>query len=86
MSLSPEQIQQIKEIAELEVRRYFDHYLNEVFPRQLKTAIEAHDSDDRAHGSVEIRLDRAVWVFVGVALASGGMGALVTRFIDSFPK
>jgi hypothetical protein len=76
MSLSPDEV---KEIAELEIRRYFDHYLEKVHPRTLDAAIEAHDSDDKAHGSVEKRMDRAVWVFVGVAVASGGVGALVNE-------
>jgi hypothetical protein len=71
--------EQVKEIAELEVRRYFDHYQTEIFPVQLKTIIEAHDNDDEAHGSVRLRVDRAVWVFIGVAIASGGTGAFLAK-------
>lgn len=84
MSLTTEQVEQVKQIAELEVRRYFDHYQNEVFPEQLKTIINTHDSDDAAHGAVEKRIDRAVWVMIGVAMASGGMGALVSKALAAF--
>ena len=78
MSLTPEEV---KAIAELEVRRYFDHYLEKVHPRMLNVAIRAHDSNDKAHGSVEKRMDRAVWVFIGVAVASGGVGAMVNEVL-----
>lgn len=88
MELSPAQIKHVEEIAELQVRRYFDHYQRDVFPQQLKVIIHAHDSDDKAHGAVEKRLDRAVWVFVGVAFASamGGaaIGPLATKFMMVF--
>lgn len=77
MALSPTQLEQVKEVAELQVRRYFDHYQTEVFPHQLKVIIETHDSDDKAHGSVEKRVDRAIWVFIGVAFASGMGGAFI---------
>lgn len=79
MSLPQENIQQVKEIAELEVRRYFDHYQTEVFPGQLRTIIEAHDADDKAHGSVEARVNRVVWIGLGIAVASGASGALAAK-------
>lgn len=36
-------------VAEITVRRFFDHYLNEVFPEQLTATITAHNSDVTAH-------------------------------------
>lgn len=79
MSLTPEQRQEVKEIAELQVRRYFDHYQTEVFPQQLKTIINTHDSDDKAHGAVEKKVNRAVWVFTGVAAAGGLAGSFASK-------
>ena len=69
------------EIAELEVRRYFDEYLNTAFPRQIaatqeytRCSIEKHNLDDQAHGAVESRFNRFFWVLIGLSLA-GGTGA-----------
>ncbi len=36
-------------IAEVTVRRFFTHYLEEVFPEQLTAAITAHNRDLTAH-------------------------------------
>ena len=79
MTLSENQQKYIHEIAELEVRKYFDHYQTQVFPTQLKSIIDAHNQDQTAHGGVERRVNRAIWILVGVALASGGTGALIAK-------
>ena len=81
MVLSPEDVQQMKQIAELEVRRYFDYYQDEIFPKQLVTIINSHDGDDKAHGGVEIKMNRAVWVLIGVSFTSGGAGAFVAKIL-----
>lgn len=39
----------VKIVAELVVRRYFEHYQLEVFPDQLAQIITAHNSDVAAH-------------------------------------
>ena len=69
------------EIAELEVRRYFDEYLATTFPRQIEALqkdtqcrIEKHNADDQAHGAVEARFNRFFWVLMGLS-GAGGLGA-----------
>jgi hypothetical protein len=61
-----------RRIAELEVRRYFDTYLTTVFPGQVASFITAHTRDPDAHGGVEKRFNRLIWVMVGIAGAGGG--------------
>jgi hypothetical protein len=82
--------QEMQRIAELEVRRYFDTYLRDVWPEQATKMrehthlmIEKHDADDDAHdrvvekvGGVEKRIDRAKWIAVGALAVGGGIGAV----------
>lgn len=76
--------QRVRELAELEVRRYFDHYLQDVLPQQLKalkhhthTTVEAHDNSPDAHGGVEKKVNRFMWMLLGGATFVGGsVGAL----------
>lgn len=78
--------QQIEDIAELQVRRYFDHFLTETLPSILKAerhhmhlTVEAHDAHDDSHGGVEQKFNRVVWMAMGFAAAGGGIGGgLVT--------
>lgn len=73
------------EVAELAVRRYFDHYLTEIWPVQraqiseeFRAAITSHNQDAQAHGGVERRFDRFFWTMMGLATASGmGVGGSV---------
>ena len=75
---TPMTSEKARAIAELEVRRYFDHYLTNVFPRQLEAAIEKHDGDREAHGGVERRFMRVFWIGIGAALATGsGLGYIM---------
>lgn len=71
---------EVENIAELKVRQYCDQ-LTKSFAEQVAQFITLHDSDDKAHGAVEKRLDRAVWIMVGVAFAGGGAGAVVTKVL-----
>jgi len=87
-SLSPAQIQQVELIAEVEVRRYFDHYLNEVFPKQQKAMrehthlmIEKHDSADDAHGGIELKFNRLFWVSAGLVLSGVGAGSFLAKWL-----
>lgn len=81
--------QRVHEIAELEVRRYFDKYLQRVFPEQIKAlkhhthvSIETHDADGKAHGGVERRVNRFFWVLMGGAAVIGsGFGALASKVL-----
>jgi hypothetical protein len=72
MSLSKTDAEQVSTIAELEVRRYFDHYLTEVFPGQVKAVVDAHNNDPNAHGGVATRFNKLVWIGMGAAAMAGG--------------
>lgn len=87
-ALSRAQVREVQQIAELETRRYFDHYLTEVFPRQQRafrehtqSLIRQHDDSENAHGGVEQKFSRAVWLLIGVAVAGGAGGAGLTKLL-----
>lgn len=68
----------MKRIAELEVRRYFDHYLQNILPDQQKagrahthTMIERHDADVEAHDGVARKVNRMVWIGLGAGAVMG---------------
>lgn len=79
--------QRVREIAELEVRRYFDSYLQRVFPEQVKvlkahtlTEVGSHNASPEAHGGVERKVSRFLWLLLGGAtVTGGGFGALVAK-------
>jgi len=68
-----------EQIAELTVRKFFDHYLDEVFPQQLTAAITAHNKDVTAHEKqiktkIQTEVQRLkIWIF-GLIFA-GGIGS-----------
>lgn len=84
MSLSNADRKDIQETAELEVRRYFDHYLENVFPVQVKTMIQQHNLSPKAHGGVERRLNKVLWTIAGIGLAGGGTAAGVAKALGVF--
>lgn len=63
--------EQVKAIAELEVRRYFDHYLEDVFPVQVAAVMDAHNKATDAHGGVLEQFKTVRWILIGAAFASG---------------
>lgn len=81
----------VTEIAELAVRRYFDHYLDEVWPQQetrivesIKAAVTAHDQDPASHTGVARRFDRFFWTLAGLSLGSGvGIGTISTLLLKA---
>jgi len=84
--LNSNQRREVEQLAELQTRRYFDHYLQEVFPQQQKALrehthlmIEKHDASDTAHGRIEQRFNRVVWIAAGVGLAAGASGVGLVR-------
>ena len=84
MPLDQEQVDHVKDIAELEVRKYFDHYLEDTLPTQLKVIISAHNTDDKAHGGVEKKISRFLWVVMGIGIASGASGVLASKALGVF--
>jgi hypothetical protein len=73
-------------IAELEVHKYFDHYLTDIFPRQLADFFEAHNDDSGAHAKqfathvvecpVIKRFDRVKWLAIGLLVACSAAGTV----------
>lgn len=89
-ALNEKQVREVKAISELEVRRYFDHYLNTVFPEQAEALrthsevqVESHNDDREAHGGVEKRLNKMVYLAIGAAGAGGtGLGISIPQLLS----
>jgi len=86
--LTQPQYREVQQIAELEVRRYFDHYLKDVWPEQQQALkdyaaarVQAHDDSETAHGKVERRVNRIVWMILGAAVAGAGAGGGLVRLV-----
>ena len=88
--LNENQRREVQHTAELEVRRYFDHYLNNVWPKQqvelekhCRKRIEVHDKSPEAHGAVARKFNRVFYVALGVAVGSGAGGFGLARLLTS---
>lgn len=81
--LSEREEGQVAEIAELTVRRYFDNYLNEVFPKQIAAVVEAHNAAADAHGGIRETFSKHKWLVMGF-IAGGGIatGAGIERLFS----
>ena len=72
------------------IQQYFDHYLGQVFPDQLKQAITAHNQDVEAHkkqirGAVQSESLRVrIWVMGVVFVCGLGGGVGVGKLIGFF--
>jgi hypothetical protein len=89
-ALNTAQAREAKLIAKEEVREYFDYYLRVIVPQQrdserelVEMKIAAHDEDDDAHGGVEIRVSRLMWVIAGAALAGGGAAGGIAQLLQA---
>jgi hypothetical protein len=88
--LNADQEREAARIAEIETRRFFDNYLQRVWPQQhaallqaMQQGIRLHNEDKEAHGRVELKFNRAFWVLLGMAAASGaGAVGLVRLFLS----
>lgn len=85
MTMTDQDCEKIKMMVELGVRRYFDHYLLEVFPDQVHQIVRSHDRDSSAHGGAISQFLRFKWTLIGFVFGSGaiagtGLTALV-RFL-----
>lgn len=73
-------------IAEVTVHRYFDHYLEVIFPKQLTTAITAHNKDVTAHTQQIRKAVRAesarikLWLMGLIFTGGFGGGLVLARF------
>ena len=79
MGLSDDQRAEVSDLSELAVRRYFDHFLEEVLPRFFTS----HDSDCEAHNGVAKKLERFKWLLVGLSFGVGvGGGIGLTKLVS----
>lgn len=87
--MNGDECKKMEMVAELTVQRFFDHYLEEVFPKQLSATILAHNQDVTAHapqikGAVETAAARLkLWVY-GLMFGGGvGAGAGITAVVNA---
>ena len=71
----------VQRIAELEVRRYFDYYLVNVWPQQVQelreqiaASVATHNDNRESHGGVESKVNRALWQVGGASAVVGLLG------------
>lgn len=85
MGLSDDQRQEVTTIAKLTVHEYFDHYLEEVFPKSITTILDAHDHNCAAHNSVAKRFGQLKWLLTGLAFGGGiGGGVGLSKLLALF--
>lgn len=91
-ALSEAQVREVQQIAELETRRYFDHYLRDIWPVQAQAlrdqtlqAVRLHNETKDAHGGVEMKLNRFIWLMLGASsvggVASGSIISLLKQVL-----
>jgi hypothetical protein len=80
--MSPEELREMSDLAKLRIHEYFDHYLTDTFPAQMRGMFAAHNADIGAH-QAQFRLqektclpgrkiNRVMWMVAGgVAVISG---------------
>lgn len=59
------------EMIQLGIHEYFDHYLTDVFPRQMDRCFDAHNSDSEAHKGAIQRVNRGGWMIAGMSALIG---------------
>lgn len=87
MGLNDDQRQEVEDVAELKVRRYFDTYLTTTFPIQMRAIrehthlqVEKHDGDRRAHGGAETKANRLTIGLATIIGLAGLIGTIVAIF------
>lgn len=90
--MPPENCEKMRLIAEVTMRRFFAHYLEEVLPEQLEVIITAHNRDVTAH-AVQIknavraessRVKLWLWGLVFTGGFGGGVG--IVQVVSFFAK
>lgn len=83
MPLTEMERDEAKDIAELKVRQYFDSYLRDVFPTQVKQMLQEHNNDPEAHDGVAKKVSRAQWLITGAMTVMGlGTGAALKGLLS----
>lgn len=80
-ALNEAQVREVTGISKLEVREYFDHFLQEVWPVLSSSIIEKHNTSKEAHGGVEKKFNKFFWMLSGAAAVGGTLGAGVIQTI-----
>jgi hypothetical protein len=62
----------VEDLAELVVHRYFNNYLTNVFPKQLKAFVDGHQNAC-PWGT---RMKRAMWIGIGISFGLGAGGSI----------
>ena len=80
--------QAIMDIAELQVNRYFDHYLTDIFPKQMDAIMGGHNQDAEAHEprfkplcAAKRRFERFQWMILGGAAVIGAVFGVVASHL-----
>jgi hypothetical protein len=94
--MTPAEHQQIMDIAELQVNKYFDHYLTDVFPDQMIRMFGNHNQDAEAHNPrfvvhlktcpTQQRLNKVMWTLAGGSAVVGFGLAIVVRYLPNIVK
>jgi hypothetical protein len=85
--MSPQERQEVIDLAQLSIHQYFDHYLTEVFPPQMKHIMLAHDESVVAHEErfaplirSARKFNRIMWTVAGGIAVAGFFGTIAIRF------
>ncbi len=76
-----------------EIQAYFDHYLTQVYPEQLKRAFDQHNADPKAHpvafrmiAKTSRRVNRSMWLLAGGSAVAGFLLGLAPQLAKMFFK
>lgn len=73
---------EVDTMCELKTRRWADKMVRDVTPKMVERYIEAHNNDRAAHNATERKLDRIMWVLIGICGAGGtGAGMLIQNLL-----
>lgn len=91
--MTPAEHQAIVDISRLQIHEYFDHYLTDVFPKQIDEIMRAHNQDAEAHQPriaplyrTKRQVDRFTWLILGGAAVAGFVGGILAPHLPAILK
>jgi hypothetical protein len=91
--MNPAEHQAVVDVAKVVVNEYFDHYLTEVWPKQIGIMLSSHNNDALAHDPrfvihtltcpMKRKMDHLKWMVAGGAAVAGVAGTLITEHIGA---